>query len=268
MRVMLFDWTAGGHHAGYLTRFAAELAGFCDLEIAAPSAMRAISTTFGAAHIDLGDPKPGVGSLRRERRRVAERELDLMARAVASSRPDHVIHLNGDPIIRMLTGRPCSSAATSIVIFRPRAHVPEFYGDRLAPEELMRAYALERFVSRWRARRDASRIWTLDEAAAARWNTQSGAPAAWLPEPYVQPPVTAPEGRLGLLLYGALAPRKGLDRLAAAVGAGGIARHVVLAGPVEPGFRTGVPAPRCCHACGWCRSRGSRGPIQRLRDCV
>ena len=42
--------------------------------------------------------------------------------------------------------------------------------------------------------------------------------------------------RKGCILYGALAPRKGVDRLAAALARNSSTMHAVLAGSVEPGY--------------------------------
>ncbi len=212
------------------------------------------------AAYDLGDARPVADGDRAGQRRLAERELDLLERAILEARPDHVFHMYGDPVIRGIIRRPLSGASMSILVFRPRAHTREFYGTRLTPREYVRARALEHFVTTWRARADAHSIWTLDEAAAYRWRLGQGARSVWLPEPYVQGAPDPVMQRTGVLLYGALAPRKGIDRLAAAVETGWVKEPVILAGPIESGFEpafetlvTGCtpPAPASTYARGY-----------------
>jgi glycosyltransferase involved in cell wall biosynthesis len=78
-------------------------------------------------------------------------------------------------------------------------------------------------------------IFSLDQTAVRRWNRRSGAPAFWFPEPPV-PDVDPVEGRRGCILYGALAPRKGVDRLAAALSRDSSGMYAVVAGSVERGY--------------------------------
>jgi glycosyltransferase involved in cell wall biosynthesis len=96
-------------------------------------------------------------------------------------------------------------------------------------------------VYTWRQRSDANAVLTLDEGAARRWNRTRGAPAYWLPEP---PVATPPEHdgvdeqtRIGCVLYGVLAERKGIGRLARAISLGPTSLQVTLAGPSSAEFQ-------------------------------
>ena len=76
----------------------------------------------------------------------------------------------------------------------------------------------------------------IDELRSARARRESYF-GPWLPEPPILSIPSPAEGRSGCLLYGTLAPRKGLDLVARAVSLAPTSLRVVLAGEVEPGFR-------------------------------
>jgi glycosyltransferase involved in cell wall biosynthesis len=239
LRILLFDWTTGGHHHRYVQRFAQALDGNGEIAAAIPDGAESIP---GLARIlPLGPARPAVDvrlPLAPQHKELAHRELALLDQAIAELRPDHVVHLYADPVLRRLVGRPAYPCKVTLCVFFPRAHYPSVYGTHLGAAELARAWFHEYLVTRWRGRPDANAILTLDEAAAQRWSRRTGAPSYWLPEP----PVVAPSPseaaqRVGCVMYGALAPRKGIALLADAVAAGAIV-PVHIAGSVEPGFET------------------------------
>jgi hypothetical protein len=238
MKILLFDWTPGGHHALYLRRLAEALCGEATVVVAAPESARRSLADLPAAFLSLGEPRPSVDlskPLSPQHRALAEQELDLLVRVVADVGADHVLHPYGDPIIRRLVDRPLLAAPLSLVLFFPRRHYPSLLQTRLDPKERLRAAFLEHLVRRWRRRPDAHAILALDELAAARWAQGAGAPAHWLPEPPVgllPPPAVE---RSGCALFGMLAPRKGIDLLAEAVSCAPTDLRVTLAGAVERG---------------------------------
>jgi hypothetical protein len=127
----------------------------------------------------------------------------------------------------------------SLILFYPYAHYPVRFGTRLTARETVGARCYEGSVSRWRERGDAHAVFSLDAEAIDIWKRRSGAPARWLPEPPVTTPrqLLSAEARSGCLLYGALAPRKGVDLLADALTKETSAIDVLIAGEVvEPGY--------------------------------
>jgi glycosyltransferase involved in cell wall biosynthesis len=240
MRIALFDWTSGGHHPLYVRRFVEALRPAAELVVAAPDEMLAQIADLDVESIPLGVPRPLVDldrPLAPQHRELAERELDLFREIAARSRADHLVHLYADPVIRRLVRRPPFPLPLTLCVFFARAHYPTSYDSPLAPRELLRAWFHEYLVRRWQGRRDAHALFTLDEEAARRWSRRGGARAFWLPEPPILSIPVPAEGRSGCLLYGTLAPRKGLDLVARAVSLAPTSLRVVLAGEVEPGFR-------------------------------
>ena len=161
----------------------------------------------------------------------------MLDRALKSSGADCVLHLYSDPIVGHLANSPPLAVPCVITVFYARWHYPWTYRTALLPRDAVRAFSLERAVRKWRSRSDALAVFSLDPASVDRWNRRSGAPAFWLPEPPV-PELQDVEtlDRQGCVLYGALAPRKGIDRLAAALGSDSSGLHAVLAGSVAPGY--------------------------------
>jgi hypothetical protein len=245
MNVALFDWTVGGHHGRYVRRFAEVLStAGARVTVAVPDVALPVVDGLPIDAIALGAARPAVDLTRPlgpQHRALAEAEVDRLTDVVRRTRPEHVIHLYADPIIRRLVERPPLPARVSICLFFPRAHYPRAFGSPLTPAEWLRAQFQEHLVRRWRRRPDAHTLLTLDAEAAAGWaaRTGGGAGAAWLPEPPIgaMPDGPAPV-REGCVVYGALAPRKGLDRLARAIALAPTPLHVTLAGAVESGFET------------------------------
>ncbi len=238
MKITLFDWTSGGHHAVYVRRFVAALSPESDVAVALPDEVLAQIEDLDVDSIPLGAARPLVDfdrPLAPQHRQLAERELDLFEEVALQSGGDHLVHLYADPVIRRLVSRPPLPMPVTLCVFFARAHYPTSYESPLAPRELLRAWFLEHLVRRWQRRPDAHALFTLDEEAARRWSRRGR--AFWLPEPPIGQLPESDAERDGCLLYGTLAARKGLDLVARAVSVTPTSLHVVLAGEVEPSFR-------------------------------
>lgn len=239
MRILLFDWTLGGHHLLYVRRMAEALRERCDVVLAVPDEALSDVSDLQVETRSLGGARPSLNPLEplpAQHRALADRELDLLSEAAGASRVDHLVHLYADPVLRRLVRRPPLPAPTTLCVFFPRAHYPRLFGTPLSPKETLRAWFLEALVARWRARRDAHAVLTIDPEAARRWSAQAGAPAFWLPEPPVSALTCAEPVRNGCVLYGTLAPRKGVELLASALSLAPSTTEVTLAGEVEGGF--------------------------------
>lgn len=239
MRVLLFDWWAGGHHRRYMERAAEALAPHATVIAAAPGETLD-GVEAGVERHALAQARPALDESRARRPQLAalaRTELDLLDEAIGHQRPDAALHLYADPIIRRLARRPRLPCRLSLLVFYPRAHYRKAFGSSLGPEERLRALYLERLVRRFARRAEAGSILTLDEEAARGW-AASGLRAGWLPEPPIGVRHLPSRDRsFDLVVYGALAERKGVGALAAAVAAHPSSLRVLLAGPVEPGFR-------------------------------
>ena len=241
MKIVLFDWTAGGHHARYARKFAEALGRIGKVVLAIPDEMVDSVKDLPVEVFPLGKARPNLDmtrSLARQNRELAYVELDLFEKVARQIQPDHLIHLYADPVIRRLVKRSSLNVPTTLCIFFPRAHYPSVYNSPLNPKERLRAWFLEYLVTSWRRRSDAHAVFTLDEEAAHRWSSMSGVPAFWFPEPPIEKLQVLPEAddRSGCVVYGALAPRKGIDLLARAIALEPNSLRVVLAGPIESGF--------------------------------
>jgi hypothetical protein len=183
-------------------------------------------------------------------RSSAKAFLDLSSAVGA----DRAVHLYADAALPHLLTLPAPQARLALLLFRPRAHYPSLYGSPLSHRELLRAHAHELLVRLWRRGRNAGAVLTLDEGAAQRWRRGAGAAAHWLPEPPLESDVGALRAgeRRGCILFGAIAPRKGVDLLAAAVAHRGLSLRLTLAGLVEPAYR-----PELEHHVGRMRSAGA-----------
>jgi glycosyltransferase involved in cell wall biosynthesis len=241
MRILLFDWNAGGHHALYLERLAAGLPRDARAIVAAPSRAAAALREAGIDSLDLGPPRPKLDASRHLRRNVARLAREDFARfssAIAATRPTHAVHMFADGILREAVRAPKAPARVSLLLFRPRHHYPSAYNTSLSPRERALAAAYEILVRRWRTRADAHSILTLDEVAARHWAKAPGAPAVWLPEPPVLAACPANKPRNGAVVFGSLGPRKGLDRVVASALVEGRQLSLTLAGSVVPGFES------------------------------
>lgn len=255
-RVLLFDWTTGGHHRAYVRRFAEALVPDVDVVIAVPDDELDAHGDLDVDRVALGDSRPREDRsrpLRPQFRAFAAREMALFRDAIGASGATHAVHLYADPILRRVVHdeRPFPVPVT-VCVFGASFLYPRCYGIRLSPRERLESGFREYLVHRWRGRPDAAAVLVLDEGVARVWARRSGgkprgfrgsgrvAPAIWLPEPPVpEPPVRAPHGteRQGIVLYGALDAHKGIDLLAGALASRPTDHHVTLAGPVAPGYR-------------------------------
>ena len=123
MRICLFDWTSGGHHAIYLRRFCMALAPDAEVVVAAPDSMLDDLDDLPVELLPLGPARPRENPDEppaQQRRTFAHAELDLLARATRESGADHVVHLHVDPVMRELVRRRRLPAKLTIVSFFAR----------------------------------------------------------------------------------------------------------------------------------------------------
>jgi Glycosyl transferases group 1 len=247
VKIVLFDWSSGGHHPLYLRRFVQAVGDAATVVLAVPESTAGGLSDMKVEIHSLGSPRPREDlsrPLAMQDRELAEAELDRLELVASTLRPDHLVHMSADPVMRRLIRRPSLGTRTTLLLFRPRAHL-RAYGTRLSPKEQARAWFLEYLVARWRRRPDAHALLTLDEEAARNWSRGPGARAFWLPEPPIERLSRLPSRgeRSGCALYGALEPRKGVDLLAKAVALESTTMRVVIAGAVvEPNFEHALDA--------------------------
>jgi len=241
VRIVLFDWVCGGHHELYLRRFTEALQSHAEVAVAAPDAAYEQLEGLSALHVPLGSPRPPISVTdsfdRRRRRRALQEEIRLLEQAERASSADLSLHLYADAALPHLVMRRPLTVPRAILLFRPRAHYPTAFGSQLEPAAVLRARATEFLVARWRARRDASAVLTLDEVAAKRWAARRRAPAHWIPEPPVAPVTqVANAERRGCVVYGAIGVRKGIDLLARALSLETTPVEITIAGETVEGF--------------------------------
>jgi glycosyltransferase involved in cell wall biosynthesis len=241
VRVALFDWTHGGHHAIYLRRFAEVLAGHADVVIAASDATIEQVADVPAETFSLGPSRPDIlgAGLRRADRRVLARELALFEDVDRRAAADHLLHVYADALLPRLLLHRRFRTPVSILLFYPRAHYARAFGTPLGRADRAKANAKEVVIAAWRRRADAHAVLTLDEELVRRWSAKRGAPAYWLPEPTV-PRLDLSDRerkRSGCILYGALADRKGIDLVAEALTLEPTAVRLTIAGEAPEAFR-------------------------------
>lgn len=241
-RLLIFDWTAAGHHGRYLRRTAAALAPSYEISVACPDALMGHLDGLAVEKISLGTPRPVEDPslpMGPQHAALANAELALLEKIIEARRPDHTLHMYADPVLRWLVDRPALKTRLSLLMFFPRWHYRKCFEQKLPLKETVRARFQWLNIERWRRRADAHSILLLDEFAVAELNRSRRAPrAVWFPEP----PIASFEGaqaglRNGVVLYGSLARRKGIDRLAAAMTSLGSGARLILAGTVEPAYR-------------------------------
>jgi hypothetical protein len=248
MRFCLFDWNEAGHNPLYMKSFAEALLPDAEVVLAAPD--RALDR-IEPADVEirpLGGQRPqptdAKGMFERDgklldKAAVANEEIALVERVCAEVRPDQLVMMHADPVLRWLaTRRRSFSFQHSICVFQARAHYRSAYGTRLSLGERARAQFQDFNVRRWQRRGDAHTVFALDRVAAERWSKRRGAAAKWLPEPPIPAGVEPLPGeeRSGCILFGRLAPRKGLDLLADALEGEAAGFTVTVAGEVEPSY--------------------------------
>ncbi len=244
MRILLFDFRAGGHHRLYIERIVDVLQQHAEIVVAAPQ-----SSTEGLHGIRIIDSESSISPragrrdtilTRASGRAKAFKELHAFEQAERACAPDISLHLFADQLLPLLILRRPHAFPRILLLFRPRSHYREAFSSKLSPSGMVLATIYERLLHVWRKRSDAQAVFTLDEEAAHRWNRGSGASAYWLPEPPVlfrPQPVDVSE-RSNVVLFGSLAARKGVDLLAQAV----VAHHheripVTLAGNIHVGAK-------------------------------
>ncbi len=242
MKIALFDWTVEGHHSRYVRRFSEVLGPRANLIVAVPEEISPEVSDLPVKYFPLGSKRPrpdSSQSLSDQNRELAITEVDLFERVVEEVRPDHIIHMCADPIIRRMVYRPTYNVPVTLCIFHPRAHYFASYRSLLPPGELMRAWFQEYLVMRWRQRLDAYAIFTLDQEAVRRWSLRKGAPAFYLPEPPLEAIADLPafRERSGCIIYGYLFAQKGIGRLRRAVAQCPSPIRVILAGNADPTYQ-------------------------------
>jgi glycosyltransferase involved in cell wall biosynthesis len=227
--VLLYEPEEWAHAQTYLRRAAEVLSPGHTLTIAAPArVLRQLNVDARLIEVPLKDGR--LGTLRR----VAE-----YRRLVRTLNPTLALYMSGDRAVPFLAGMRPMNAKQAALVLRPR-YRHDMQGRPSRLREMLLLLGQELTISRWRLREDAAMLLTLDERAAKQWESKRGVPVRWLPEP----PVRAAAGdrtlqRRGIVLYGALAPRKGLERLVAAVSILVKERDdivVKIAGKVAAGF--------------------------------
>lgn len=241
MRILLFDWYTGGHHEGYLAAFTRALVERHTVIAAAPPDGAAAAMEAGAEPLSLESSSPPIDTRRRfsrERRAALRAEVDLLRRATETAQPDHAVHLFADTALRTLV-RQRIGAPLSVLLFRPRGHIPA--SSTADPRrEAMLGFAYDMILQAWRRRPDAHAVLTLDPLAARAWSRRRGAPVYAIPEPGLAVSLPEPRQRQGIVLFGALGPRKGLNYLADALERDGHGVKLVLAGAAAPSFASFV----------------------------
>ena len=238
MRVLLFDPHAGGHHGVYLDHLATALYGQAHVVVAAP-ATSLNAVTAPIERLELGGPH--AGQARRARSphyaHVSPelREARLWQAVESATGADVSAHLFADRVLPVLTLLKPRKASRVIVLFRPRRHYGEAFRDEVPRRSQAYAWAHDAAAQAWRRRSDAAALVSLDEEAVRGWRAKRGATACWLPEPPIREstPEVALHDRASVVMFGALAARKGVDLLADAACIEPGTLSVVVAGTVS-----------------------------------
>jgi len=222
MRICLFDWNQGGHHAEIAKAFVRALHPGADVVLAAPAQTLESVGAVDAELLSLGDARPR--PLAAEKGEVgkaalAEQELDLIADTVRQAQPDHLVLLWGEPVLRWMLRRPPFPVSVSLYIAASRLHYPRVYRTRFTAREWASALFKEANLLRWARRSDAHAFFCIDAAAARRLSRYPGARAIDLGEPPLSylPEARPPEEKDGCILFGYMDERKGVDRIARAL---------------------------------------------------
>lgn len=241
MRILLFDWVTDGHHERYLAAFTRALVEQHTVIAAAPPGGAAAAKEAGAELLPLESSFPPIDTRRRfsrERRAAIRAEVDLLRRVTGTAKPDHTVHLFADTALPALARHPIG-APLSVLLFRPRGHVPAS-STADSRREAMLGVAYDAVLQAWRRRPDAHAVLTLDPLAAGAWSRRRGARVYAIPEPAPAVPLPDPRRRQGIVLFGALSPRKGLHYLVDALEHDGHGVKLVLAGAAAPSFASSL----------------------------
>jgi glycosyltransferase involved in cell wall biosynthesis len=244
MRVCIFDWNGGGHNPGLMLRFAEAIAPVADVTLAAPEQELAQAGDDFARH-SLGEPRPRPARPGRylrdgievHKRTIAAEEITMIDAACRATAADHLVLTYADPILRWLAGWRSLPCSHSILVMKPRAHYAKLYGAQPAAREVLSARFQDHQVNRWRRRKDAYAVFSMDRGATDIWSRRRGCRAVWLPDapPSLPAPDQAP--RRGCVVFGYLEPRKGIGLLADALGEGVEGMRATIAGTPAPEYR-------------------------------
>jgi glycosyltransferase involved in cell wall biosynthesis len=235
VRILLFDWISGGHHAFFVDQYASVLGRKHAVVAALPEADELHGNVYEVDPLPKVEGGPGVGWYGARRA-----ELALLRRAIQRARPQHVLHLFADSLLPVLVG--CRlDARLSVLLFRPRAHYHRLYGDPMRFSDRGRGWIYEATLQAWRHRRDAHAVLTMDPDAARIWAARGGAKSFFVPEP----PVPAPrpeiiEPAFDCVLFGAIAARKGLAFVVRALTIDSTPIKVAIGGPVYETYRSAL----------------------------
>jgi glycosyltransferase involved in cell wall biosynthesis len=240
VKICLFEWNAGGHHNFYAQAFADALTPVANVTVAGSDPLlESIDRSQINVH-SLGGPRPRPGpEPGRDKASLAERELELLRNAIAAVKPDHVVVLFADPVLRWLAASPPFPCKVSIFIMFANAHFPRAYDLPLSLGERASALFKEHNIRRWRRRGDAHELLGLDLEAVRGWQRRHRAPARWLPEPRLEidPPSVPASEKHGCFMFGHIDERKGIDRLAAALAKRCKGLELSIYGAVAPEYR-------------------------------
>jgi glycosyltransferase involved in cell wall biosynthesis len=235
VRILLFDWRPGGHHAFFVDQYASVLGRKHAVVAALPEADELHGNVYEVDPLPKVEGDPGLGWFDS---RTAE--LSLLRQAIRRARPQHVLHLFADSLLPVLVG--CRlDAQLSVLLFRPRAHYHRLYGDPMRFSDRRRGWIYEATLQAWRHRRDAHAVLTMDPDAARIWAARGGAKSFFVPEP----PVPAPRPDIGepvfdCVLFGAIAARKGLAFVVRALTIDSTPIKFAIGGPVDEAYRSAL----------------------------
>jgi glycosyltransferase involved in cell wall biosynthesis len=247
MKILLFDWNRGGHHAEFAKTFAAALRPGAKVYVAAPDQTLDSLDRAPVETVSLGNGRPRPSEAAdgsSPKSDLANAELDLIEELVGELNPDHLVLLWADPVLRWLLRRPPLPTRVSLYLFFAQLHYPRAYRTHLPLRELAGAIFKEASVIRWLYRQDAHALFGFDPIAAKRWAHYPRANTYYLPEPPLnyQPRPCPPEEKEGCVMFGYLDARKGLDRIADALEPGCEGLELRLNGEVAPEYREQLQA--------------------------
>jgi glycosyltransferase involved in cell wall biosynthesis len=239
MKILLFDWNRGGHHAEFAKTFAAALQPGAEVVVAAPD--QTLQTLDGPAleTVSLGEGRPRPAAAGESpKAELANAELDLIEAIVDEVKPDHLVLLWADPVLRWLLRRPRLAARVSLYLFFAQLHYPRVYRTHLSAAELAGALFKEANVIRWMRRPDAHALFSFDPVASRRWDRYPRSNTYYLPEPPLnyRPHPRGAEEKDGCVIFGYLDARKGLDRIVTALEPGCEGLRLRLNGEVAPEY--------------------------------
>lgn len=230
MKIVVWDGVHHGHHPQWMPRVVEALRSRAEVVVAMPQALADAVGDLGT-EVEILPPDADRSDV----------QLDLLPDVLRRHRPDHLLHLYGvKGLLREWLRRPPLGVPSTLMVNHPAAlHYPRAYRTRLTPPEYGNAIYKEALVWRWRQRADAHAVFALDPGAVGRWQRQRGAPAYELPEPPVEVPPGGvgggpAESRGGVLLFGALTRKKGIDLLTRALTLEPTELALTIAGSAEP----------------------------------